>query len=178
MSQNVYPTSDVTNNWTAGGYADIDDGASPPSPDSDFAYTQDNPAAGSTGLFEVAIGDPADPVSSADHVVRWRHVLIDGGAVAGSAGSGCDITVSLYKGGTLIADSGLLALDAVLSWTEAEFTLSGAEADAIGTDYSDLRIRWDAQGGGSSPANRRAAGVSWAELEVPSVASARRVFIS
>ena len=171
MAQNVYPTSDVTNNWASGGFGDIDEGATPS--DADFAYTQDNPAVGGSGLFEVHVGDPTDPNTHTGHVVRWRHVLIDGGVVAGSAGSGCDVTVYLFQGVTEIGNSGLLALDAVLSWTDASFSLTEGEAGNI-TDYTDLRIRWDVAGGGGSPANRRGAGVSWAEVEVPDVVASTR----
>ena len=164
MAQLVYPTSDVTNQWASGGFGDIDEGGTPD--DGDFANSSD---AGDETL-EVHIGDPTDPASSSGHIVHWRHVLIDGGVLAGSAGSGADITVSLVQGTTVIAGSGLLALDAVLAWTDASFTLSGAEADSI-TDYPDLRIRFFAEGGGGSPTNRRGVGVSWAEFEVPDAAS-------
>ena len=165
MAQLVYPTSDVTNEWASGGFADIAEGATPD--DGDFANSSD---AGDE-TFEVHIGDPTDPASSTGHIVRWRHALIDGGVLAADAGSGADITVSLVQGTTVRASKGPIALDAVLAWTEDSFTLSGAEADAIGTDYTDLRIRWFAEGGRGAPGNRRAAGVSWAEFEVPDASS-------
>jgi hypothetical protein len=175
VSQNVYPTSDVQNNWNPDpAYAEIDEGATPI--DSDFAYTDDNPTpgTGNSGWLEVHIGDPTDPEVSTGHVVRWRHVLIDGGALATTDGTGCDLDVSLVQGTTVIASKINIALDGIYSWTADSFTLSAGEADAIGTDYSDLRIRFDADGGGGSPASRRGAGVSWAELEVPDAPSTDR----
>jgi len=165
MAQNVYPTSDVTNEWASGGFGDIDEGATPS--DVDFTHSSD---AGDETL-EVHVGDPTDPVSGSGHIVRWRHVLIDGGVVASEAGAGADITVSLVENTTVRASKGPIALDAVLAWTEDSFTLSGAEADSI-SDYADLRIRFFAEGGGGSPAGRRGAGVSWAELETPDAAPA------
>jgi hypothetical protein len=162
MAQNVYPTSTVSNtNWT-GDHTAIDEGATPD--DGDFVYSQDNPA--TTSPFEVHVGDPVDPGIHTGHIVRWRHALIDTGVLASSDGTGCDVTVYLYQGATPIANSGLKALDGIYSWTADSFTLEPAEAGNI-TNYSDLRIRWEADGGGGNPANRRGAGVSWAELEVP-----------
>lgn len=163
MAQNVYPTSDVQNNWASGGFGDIDEGATPS--DSDFTYTVDNPipGTGNSGWLEVHIGDPDTPEFDTGHIVRWRHALIDGGVVASSDGTGCDITVSLVQGTTVIA-SKFLALDGVWSWTADSFTLTTGEAANI-TDYPNLRIRFDADGGAGSPGNRRGAGISWAELE-------------
>jgi len=163
MAQFARPTSDVTNAWASGGWAEIDEVT--PS-DSDFAYTIDNP----NSNLEVHLGDPTDPTVHTGHVVKWRHVLIDGGVAASSAGTGCDLTVTLVQGATSIASKALIALDTVTSWTEDSFTLTTGEAANI-TDYTDLRLRFAAKGGGGAPGDRRGAGVSWAVLEVPDATS-------
>jgi hypothetical protein len=163
VAQFAYPSGDVSaTNWT-GTYLDIDEGATPS--DSDFVYSQDNPALGD--LFEVTLDTLTDPSSSTGHILRWRHVLIDGGSVASSAGTGCDLYVYLRQSTTTtIASKTLIALDSIFSWTQDSFTLTGGEADSI-TDYTALRYRAEADGGGGSPANRRGAGISWVQLEIP-----------
>ncbi len=173
MAQFGYPISDVTNAWTAGGWADLDDAS--PGSDADFAYTADNPGAETLECaLTASLGDPA---SSPDHIMRWRHVLIDGGTVASSAGTGCDLTTQLVQTTTLIGGKSTVALDTVQAWAADTYTLSSGEADAI-TDYTDLRIRFVAQGGGGSPANRRGAGVSWFELEVPNEDTTRKAHVT
>lgn len=174
MAQFAYPSGDVTaTNWT-GSYTAIDEGATPS--DSDYVYSQDNPS--STDYFEVTLDSLTDPVSSTGHVLRWRHVLIDGGAVASDAGTGCDLDVYLRQGTTTtIASKLTIVLDAVLSWTADSITLSAGEADSI-TDYTALRFRAGAAGGGGGPTNRRGAGISWVELEVPTATNDRIAQIS
>ncbi len=173
MAQFGYPISDVTNEWSCGGWADLDDAS--PGSDTDHAYTADNPSA---DVLECALtASLGDPISDAGHIMRWRHVLIDGGVVASSAGTGCDLTTQLIQTTTVIGGKSAVALDTVTAWAADTYTLSAGEADAI-TDYTDLRIRWTADGGGGSPANRRGAGVSWFELELPNIDNTRAAHVT
>jgi hypothetical protein len=171
MAQNVYPTTEVTNVWASGGgsggVGDIDEGATPN--DSDWCNSKDNPDAG-TDIFEVHLGDPSDPNDHTGHVMRWHHALIDGNVLASSDGTGCTLNVYLYEGATLRASKTGISLAGVYSFTADSYTLSSGEAATI-SDYTDLRLRFTATGGGGSPTNRRGAGISWAELEVPDVAA-------
>jgi len=160
MAQNVYPTSDASNTFLSGGFGDIDEGATPS--DSDFAYTADKP---SSETLEVHVGNPTDPEVSTGHIVRYRWATVDGGVLSGS-GTPVTITPTLYQGAVL-RSSGTPTTTNTATFTDASWTLSGAEADAIGSDYSDLRIRWVVTGGAGSGANRRGGAISWAELEVP-----------
>ena len=168
MAQNVYPTGDVTNQWASGGYADIDEGAIPN--DGDFAYSADKPA---LDVFEFHLDDPTDPVVHTGHTVRYRWATVDGGVLSGS-GSAVTQTYNLYQGTTLISTgTGNTHSTNSATFSAASFTISEAEAGNI-TEYSDLRVRIVASGGAGSPANRRGAAISWAELEVPDAPSTDR----
>ncbi len=169
MAQNVYPTSDVTNEWASGGFADIDEGATPN--DSDFAYSIDKPT---DDIFEVHLGDPGDPAIGTGHIIRYHWATVDGGVLSGD-GTAVTQTYNLYQGTTLISTgTGNTHTTNNATWQTASFTLSTAEADNI-TDYTDLRLRVVASGGGGSPADRRGAAVSWAELETPDASSGQTV---
>jgi hypothetical protein len=82
-----------------------------------------------------------DPLSSSNHVVRFRYCKdAAGGATIG-------LTVELRQGyvnegsmGTLIATSGLIT-DIGASWTAGSINLSAGEADSI-TNYADLYLRF------------------------------------
>ncbi len=174
MTQWALPTSDVLNEWSSGGWAEIDEAS--PGSDSDFAYTIDNPVPtpGNSGYLEVHLSDETDPEVDTGHIVRFRSALIDGGVLASSAGTGCDLDVILWQGATNRATAFLnLDLTGETAWTPHSYALSGGEADSI-TDYTDLRLSFDADGGGGSPANRRGAGISWAALELPDAPSTDR----
>ena len=91
-------------------------------------------------VYVTRLSDMEDPVSSTNHVVRWRW----GKSAAG--GATINGTVQLRQGyvnegtqGTLIATcaSAEVVPDA---FTDDSYTLSGGEADAI-TDYTALYIR-------------------------------------
>jgi hypothetical protein len=82
-----------------------------------------------------------DPVSSSNHVVRYRYRKDAAG------GAQIDLTVQLRQGytnegspGTLIATAGTHTniSDTI---TAGSYTLSGGEADSI-TDYTDLYLRF------------------------------------
>ena len=158
MAQFGRPASDITNpaTWT-GTFADIDEVSAS---DSDFGYSDDN----TDGTYETKFSSLTDPVSSVDHIVRFRRSRVDTGVGGSTTGSAATVTVALYQGATLIRTIGTdLGTGA---WNTSQITLTGTEADSI-TDYTDLRLRFDYTGGGGSPANRRGIGISWAEIEIP-----------
>lgn len=106
--------------------------------DADYVGSPLNPA--DTPLV-VALSAVTDPVSSSNHIVRYRYRKDQ------TAGDQVDLTVQLREGyvdegtlGTLIADETHANISGP-SWTDGSFTLSGGEADSI-TDYSDLFLRF------------------------------------
>lgn len=103
---------------------------------------------------EVALSAVTDPVSSTGHIMS---IYIKKSSNRTSA-----VTMYLYQGATLIASSSAIAV--TTTYTQYDYTLSGAEADSI-TDYSDLRMRvfFDDQGGGAPGTFNW----SWAQLQVP-----------
>lgn len=156
MVQFARPDGDVTNTGT-GGFADVDE-ASPS--DADFWWGANNTAE----ELEVSLSNATDPNSSSGHIFRYRIAKTNGGVVDGG-GNACTVTARLMQGATEIAAD--TAKTATGTWTQYALTLSAGQADAI-TDYTDLRLEFLTSASGGSPANRRGAAVSWAELEVPS----------
>lgn len=152
MSQFGRPDSDVTKGaWTASSGTDLYPMLDEVSPDSaDYIILTNQ----TSNTCEVGLTNVTDPVSSSNHVVRVRGRRV--GTVT--------LTAYLYQGTTQICTFSL-----TLGTTDAttEYTLSGAEADAI-TDYSDLRIRLT----GTASNAARFIYIVWAELDVPDVATA------
>ena len=165
MAQLFYPTSDVTNEWASGGFGDIDEGATPS--DVDFAYSADKPSA---DIFEFHLGNPTDPTVHTGHVFRYRWATVDGGVLSGD-GTAVTQTYNIYQGTTLISVStGNTHTTNSATFSDASVTLTTGEAGNV-TDYTDLRMRVVASGGAGAEASRRGAAISWAEGEVPDVAS-------
>lgn len=134
--------------------------------DNTRTWTPNNPSA--TNTLIVSLSNVIDPVSSSNHVIRFRIAQTDADSADGAPSSGGTATVcsiALFQGASQIA---ILADQAATesAFTQYEYTLSGAEADAI-TDYTDLQLQFVPTGGAGSPANRRGVSLSWAELEVP-----------
>jgi hypothetical protein len=101
--------------------------------DADYVKSAESPV--SADIATIALAASSDPTSSAGHIVRYRY----GKDAAG--GDQIDLTVRLMQGAATIASwSHTNIAD---GWTQADQTLSGAEADAI-TNYSDLRVRLEA----------------------------------
>lgn len=162
MAQFARPDSNVTQTSFTGGFADIDESVAS---DADFAYGANNTAA----ELEVGLSNVTDPLSSSGHIVRYRIAQTNAGVVDGT-GNAVTVTMRVMQGTTQIATD--TAKTATGTWTEYSYTLSAAEADAI-TDYTDLRLEFVTSASGGSPANRRGAGVSWAELEIPTAAQSQ-----
>lgn len=110
---------------------------------------------------EVKLSAVTDPVSSANHVLSVR---------ARRTGTSTGGNVELRCGATLITAFNHAETTSFVTYT---YTLSGAEADAI-TDYSDLRIIFEANTGASP----REMLYSWAELAVPDAPAAGGQFMT
>ncbi len=170
MAQFGRPTSDITNAWLSGGWADLDEVT--PS-DSDYADTGDNP---SNDVLEVFVGTGlGDPLSSSGHISRWRVCQTDTGVPESGGGTAANLQFDVVQGTTVIATRAYENVP--VSWTTQSLTLSSGEADAI-TDYSDLRHRFMANAGGGSPSNRRGVGISWTELELPDADTTRKAHVT
>lgn len=143
MTQYARPASDITvGNWTDEGTVDNDGNLwtsmdEVTSDDDDSYIMATNQSA---DICEVKLGAGTDPVSSVGHVL---HVLFR------SIGGGGPEKVDM-----LLLDGAVTILELPnqsnrsASYTDVNYTLTGAEADAIG-DYTDLRIRLNADTVGS-----------------------------
>lgn len=157
MAQFLRPDSLVSaGSWT-GSNTSIDEATAD---DGDFAYSQDNP---NGSIFEVGLSDPVSP-GAGTYTVRYRHAQVRSGVLNGT-GTATALVVSVYQGTTLIANDA--QQDPGSLWTTRTWMpdLSGV------TDWTGLRLRFVATGGGGSPSNRRGVAVSWAEIEVPDAAA-------
>lgn len=125
--------------------------------DSDYIFSEDDPA---TSVCNFTLSDVTDPVSSVDHIVRYRYAKENRGGFGTAAV--INLTVRLRQGLTVIASTTLT--DIGTNEVTGSFTLSGTEADSI-TDYADLLIEFEAD----KPSGDRNARcrVTWAAFEVP-----------
>lgn len=145
MAQYGRPISDIAlGSWTTAPlWSKLDEVTAD---DADYIGTSVNNTICKLGLTSLT-----DPVSSSNHIIRYRHT---------KSGAGTSTTtIDLYQGTTLIASQ---AVADTTSWVTSVYTLSAAEADAI-TDYSALRIWFTAS---VAFANGR---VSWCVFECPDV---------
>ncbi|MDI3335856.1 hypothetical protein QKW60_05525 [Defluviimonas aestuarii] len=160
MAQFLRPDADVAiSSWagtptTSGIYQNVDEATAS---NTDFVYSGNNP--NGSGC-ELGLSNPGSTPGSGTCTVRWRDAWLNGTAL-NSSGTAVDLDVQLLQGATVIASSGVHAVTG--AWTARSFTFA---ASAV-SDWNDLRIKFVATGGGGSPANRRGAGVSWAEVETP-----------
>lgn len=147
MAQYAAPNADITDgNWLdeTAGNTDLYDGLPPGTPGSpgagdDSTYIE-SPSAPSSEACAFDLANLEDPVSSSNHIIRWRR----GKDAAG--GAQIDLTVQLRQGytgegaqGTQITSQS--DTDIPDSFTNTSYTLSGGEADTI-TDYTDLQVRF------------------------------------
>lgn len=143
MPQFARPSADTTrDNWfdeaagTASIFSHIDESVAD---DNDYVKTQLTPT---LDVYVTKLSSVTDPVSSANHIVRFRY------RKESTGGERIDLTVELRQGyvnegtpGTLIATVASLTDITGAAWTAASYTLAGAEADAI-TNYGDLYLRF------------------------------------
>lgn len=159
MAQFLRPDSLVSaGSWTNNHLA-IDEATAS---DADFAYSQDNP---NGSIFEVGLSNPAATPGAGAVTVRYRHAQVRSGALNGT-GTATALDVSVVQGVNVIASDAQQTPSG--AWVTRSWTpdLSGV------TDWSDVRLRFVATGGGGSPSSRRGVGVSWAEIETPDGAAA------
>ena len=108
----------------------------------------------SNSTCEVAL---ANPVLPGDTTVYFRY------RKSASGGNDRGITVSLYKGATLVSESVVTGISE--NWTAGSFS-----ATPSGSDYSDLRIRITSTGStGGGPSVRRDVHVSLAKYQTTRV---------
>jgi hypothetical protein len=131
-AQLAYAASTISaGSWTAVGAATIHE-AIDETTASDAEYAQSDLSPVSASAVRVKFGTLTDPVSSDDHIVRYRLGKDSAG------GHTIQVTAKLYQGSTLIStDPSTRTVPD--SFTDYEWELSGAEADNI-TDYTDLRL--------------------------------------
>lgn len=105
--------------------------------DADYIKSVDNPSSApyATGLTTTL----EDPVSNANHIIRWRRQK------SASGGGQIDLTITLNEGYTNEGSPGTQRCttsdtDIPAAWASTSYTLSSGEADAI-TDYTDLTLR-------------------------------------
>lgn len=163
------PISDISFvNWT-GSYLNIDEGGI----DGNINYGPNNPTQG-VDIAEHLLSPVTDPNIHTGHQLWYRIGRVDADTgLLDTGGTAVSAYVYLYQGTTLIAtcENGTT----VSGWADLSYTLTEGEASNI-TNYSDLRVRFDASGGGGGLSSRRALGVEVTYLQVPNVSSSRRIF--
>lgn len=101
---------------------------------SDVDFISSSVSPNQADFSEVKFGALSDPLSSTGHVVSYRYKKSQ------TSGEKITLTVRLVQGTNVIATWVHQNIDAI---TTAAQTLTAAQADKI-TDYSDLRIRFEA----------------------------------
>ena len=171
MAQFARPDNDDTiGAWTdeASGTTDIYTGIDEvTAEDTELVRSENDP---SSSAYIAGISAVTDPVSSVNHIVRYRYIK---GETGGGAPGVIDLIVELRQSTTVIASQTHNGIANTVA--AGTFTLTGGEADNI-TDYSDLNVRLVAD---KSAGTRTSWGeVTWWEFEVPNVAGgARRIII-
>jgi len=135
MAQFARPSADtVRTAWTdqAAGttniYATIDEVTAS---DADYIKTPTQPGANE---FETLLTTVQDPLSSANHVMRWRRRK-----QPASGSAQINLTVRLMEGATQRVTQSDTNLPG--TFTDTSYTLSGGEADTI-SNYADLRLEF------------------------------------
>ena len=164
MARIIRPDSDVAlGNWSNPSWSTIDEVTAD---DGDYAESGGNPA---NDILIVGLGDVTDPNQDSDHTLRYRY--------QNTTTEGIDLVVKLKQGASTIATFTHTSISD--SWTTTSSALTQAQASNI-SDYTDLRISFDANLTGLPGIPGPKCRVSWAELEVPDVyvAPAGMVFAS
>ena len=120
--------------WASGTFASIDETSAN---DADYVSSEASP---NSDVYVCRLSDVTDPVSSADHILRYRYRKFDAGAPQQ------DLTVQLRQGYTNEGSPGTLIdewthTNISSSFTTATQTLGTTEADSI-TDYTALYVRF------------------------------------
>lgn len=157
MSEILRPDSNVTQSGFTGGFAEIDE---TPASDTDKAYGANNTAA----VLEVGISNPSGTPGSGTITFRYRHVKTNNGTVDGG-GNAVTVTAEVVEGTTVRATDAAQTATGTVAQREWSPDLSAV------SNWNDLRFRFTTSASGGSPANRRGAAVTWAEMEVPDPAA-------
>lgn len=152
MAQFLRPTSTITATNFTGGFADIDESTAS---DADYAYSANN----TTATLVVGLSSASAP-GSGNRTIRYRIARTNGATLDGT-GSNSTVSATLLQGSTVIATD--TTRDTTGSWVQYDWVVDTSSV----TDWTTLRLEFDVVGGGGSPANRRGAGISWAEMEIP-----------
>lgn len=152
MAQFLRPSSTITATNFTGGFADIDETTAS---DADYAYSAIN----TTATLTVGLSTASAP-GSGTKTIRYRIVQTNGATVDGT-GSVSTVTVALLEGTTTRATD--TTRNTSGTWTQYDWTVDTSSV----VDWTNLRLQFTVVGGGGSPANRRGAGISWAEMEIP-----------
>jgi hypothetical protein len=161
-------------------YQNIDDNYAGPAPDTtatpadpptDFVYVDDLNHSGAgtstvTTPFTINLKQPFGVPNAGTSTVRYVAFKTDSGALlaADPTGYPVELTVALLQGGTSIAtDVQALTVDP----TRYEFTVGAG----VITDYNDLALRFTFVSANQANDNplERGGGISWAEVETPSL---------
>jgi len=164
MAQFLRPNNDDTiGAWTdeASGTTDIYTGIDEVTAEDTELVRSENDPSSSAYIGGLSSGD--DPLSSIDHIVRYRY--LKGQSGGGSPGV-IDLIVELRQGVTVIASQTHNGITTTV--TAGTFTLTGGEADNI-TNYADLNFRFVADK--SSGARTSWAEDTWFEFQIPDAAS-------
>jgi hypothetical protein len=167
MAQFARPDNDDSiGSWTddAGGTTNIFQAIDEVSPnDTDYVRSENDPV---SSIYITGISSVTDPMSSANHIVRYRYQKGESG---GGAPGVIDVIIELREATTVIASQTHNGITTTV--TAGTFTLTGGEADSI-TDYTNLNIRLTSD----KPSGTRTSWgqITWAEFEVPDVAGTRK----
>ena len=161
MVQPLIPDGVISQGSWTGNHTAIDEAAAS---DADLAYSQNNP---NGSIFEVSLANPAATPGAGDLLISYRHGQVNNGTLNGS-GTATALDVTLMQGAAAIASDAQQAPGG--AWTTRNWTVPAATAANI-TDWTDLRLRFVATGGGGSPANRRGVGISWVQAQAQDAAA-------
>jgi hypothetical protein len=164
MAEILRPDSNITQTQYTGGFAEIDEVTRD---DSDYAYGAVNSTA---PTLEVGLSNPAGTVGTGTCTVRWTHAKANNAGTILATGSALNYTCALLEGSTTIASQTVTPTD----WNLSEFTFSAT----LVTDWTNVRLRWTQTASGGGGPNPRGGAVSWAEVEVPGVATTRYILVT
>ena len=164
MAETLRPDSNITQTQYTGGFAAIDEVTRD---DSDFARGAVNSTA---PTLEVGLSNPAGSVGTGTCTVRWTNARVNNTGATIGGGSSLNYTCTFLEGSTTIASQTVTPTD----WNLSEFTFSAT----LVTDWTNVRLRWTQTASGGNGPNPRGGAVSWAEVEVPGVATTRHILVT
>lgn len=145
--QKARPDADTTlGTWLAETGAELFSRVNETTPaDASFIYA---PGAPSSQAVKLRLSDVTDPVSAADHFLRWRY------RIPVTPSSNWTVTAQLVEGTTVRATDTATGA-ALTAWVERTYTLTAGEANSI-TDYTNLFVVFTATAPGAAQFGRPA----------------------